>query len=65
MKPEYQNKGITALIFEDLIKVMHRYQVKYAESNPELETNLSVMLQWNYFKKVHHKRRRAFYKKLV
>lgn len=65
VKPEYQNKGITALIFEDLIKVMHRYQVKYAESNPELETNLSVMLQWNYFKKVHHKRRRAFYKKLV
>lgn len=65
VKPEYQNKGITALIFEDLIKVMNKYQVKYAESNPELESNLSVMMQWNYFKKVNHKRRRAFCKKLV
>lgn len=65
VKPEYQNKGITALIFEDLIKVMNKYQVKYAESNPELESNLSIMMQWNYFKKVHHKRRRAFQKKLV
>lgn len=64
VKPEYQNKGVTALIFEDLIKVMNKYQVKYAESNPELETNISVMLQWNYFKKVHHKRRRAYVKEL-
>lgn len=64
VKPEYQNKGVNALIFEDLIKVMNKYQVKYAESNPELETNLSVMLQWNYFKKVHHKRRRAYVKGL-
>lgn len=65
VKPEYQNKGITALIFEDLIKVMNKYQVKYAESNPELETNLGIMLQWNYFKKVNHKRRRAYYKSLI
>lgn len=64
VKPEYQNKGVNALIFEDLIKVMNRYQVKYAESNPELETNVSVMLQWNNFKKVHHKRRRVFVKRL-
>ena len=64
VKPEYQNKGVTALIFEDLIEVMNRYQVRYAESNPELETNISMMLQWNYFKKVHHKRRRVFVKKL-
>lgn len=64
VKPEYQNKGVTAIIFEDLIKVMNKYHVKYAESNPELETNINIMLQWNYFKKVHHKRRRAYVKGL-
>ena len=64
VKPEYQNKGITALIFEDLIKVMHRYQVKYAESNPELETNMAVQLQWSYFERKHHKTRRVFIKEL-
>lgn len=63
--PEYQNKGVNALIFEDLIPVMNDYQVKYVESNPELETNMSVMLQWNNFKKVNHKRRRSFIKELM
>lgn len=63
--PEYQNKGVNALIFEYLIPVMNRYQVKYVESNPELETNMSVMLQWNNFKKVNHKRRRSYIKELV
>ncbi len=64
VKPEYQKKGVTALIFEDLIQVTNKYQVKYAESNPELETNISVMLQWNYFKKINHKRRRVYIKTL-
>lgn len=63
--PEYQNKGVNALIFEELIPVMNDYQVKYVESNPELETNMSVQLQWNNFKKVNHKRRRSFIKELV
>lgn len=63
--PEYQNKGVNALIFEDLIPVMNEYQVKYVESNPELETNMSVMLQWNSFKKVNHKKRRSYIKDLL
>lgn len=62
--PEYQNKGVNALIFEDLIPVIKSFGVEYVESNPELETNLSVQLQWNYFEKVHHKTRRAYIKEL-
>lgn len=62
--PDYQQKGVNALIFEDLIPIVNKYQVKYVESNPELEDNKSVQAQWNDFKKVHHKSRRAYVKKL-
>lgn len=62
--PDYQQKGVNALIFEDLIPIINEYQVKYVESNPELEDNRGVQAQWNDFKKVHHKTRRAYVKKL-
>lgn len=62
--PDYQQKGVNALIFEDFIPIANQYQVKYVESNPELEDNMGVQTQWNDFKKVHHKTRRAYVKKL-
>lgn len=62
--PEYQNKGVNALIFNDLIPVYQKLGVEYAESNPELESNNAVQAQWDYFKREHHKTRRAFIKKL-
>ncbi len=62
--PEYQNKGVNALLFDDLIPIYRRLGVVYAESNPELETNMAVQLQWNYFERKHHKTRRAYIKQL-
>lgn len=62
--PEYQNKGVNALLFNDLIPVYRSVGAVYAESNPELETNSAVQAQWDYFKREHHKSRRAFIKKL-
>jgi GNAT superfamily N-acetyltransferase len=62
--PEYQNKGVNALVFNDLIPVYNKVGAVYAESNPELETNNAVQAQWDYFKIEHHKKRRAFSKKL-
>ena len=62
--PEYQNKGVNALLFNDLIPVYRKLGVVYAESNPELELNTAVQAQWDYFKREHHKSRRAFIKKL-
>lgn len=62
--PEYQNKGVNALLFNDLIPVYRSVGAVYAESNPELETNSAVQAQWDYFKREHHKTRRAFIKKL-
>jgi len=62
--PEYQNKGVNALLFTDLIPVFNRLGFKYAESNPELETNQKIQSQWDYFEVKHHKTRRAFIKHL-
>lgn len=62
--PEYQSKGVNALLFNDLIPVYQKNGVEYAESNPELETNSAVQAQWDYFKREHHKTRRAFIKTL-
>ncbi len=62
VKPEYQNKGINALLFSDLIPVYQKLGFVYAESNPELEMNGKVQAQWDYFRTEQHKRRRAFIK---
>ena len=64
VKPEYQNKGANALLFQDLIPYYIKYGYKYAESNPEMETNAKVQGQWEYFKNRQHRRRRSFYKNL-
>ncbi len=64
IKPEYQNKGVNALLFSDLIPVYKKLGFIFAESNPELELNGKVQAQWDYFKTEQHKRRRAFIKKI-
>jgi GNAT superfamily N-acetyltransferase len=64
VKPEYQNKGVNALLFSDLIPVYQQLGFEYAESNPELELNGKVQAQWEYFKTEQHKRRRAFVKEI-
>ncbi|NCC10801.1 MAG: N-acetyltransferase [Bacteroidia bacterium] len=62
VKPEYQNKGVNALLFYDLIPTYKKLGFIFAESNPELEVNGKVQAQWEYFKTEQHKRRRAFTK---
>ncbi len=64
VKPEYQNKGVNALLFSDLIPIYKKLGFVFAESNPELEMNGKVQAQWDYFKTEQHKRRRAFIKKI-
>ena len=62
--PEYQSKGVNALLFNDLIPIYKSLGVVYAESNPELESNNAVQAQWDYFKREHHKTRRVFIQQL-
>ncbi len=60
--PEYQAKGVNALIFNDLLPGYIANGYKYAESNPELESNENVQKQWEYFERRQHRRRRAWKK---
>lgn len=64
VKPEYQNKGVNALLFADLIPHYIKAGFKHAETNPELVGNDKVRSQWEYFDTRLHKRRRAFRKPL-
>lgn len=62
--PEYQNKGVNALLFTELIPTFRKMGYKYAESNVEMETNESVQKQWEYFERRQHKRRRCYRKEI-
>ena len=64
VRPDYQSKGVNALLFSDLIPVFNQNGYDYAESNPELEDNNKVQSQWQYFEREQHRRRRAYRKKL-
>ena len=62
--PDYQNKGVNALFFQDLLKYYIKNGYKYAESNPEMETNAKVQSQWGLFNPRQHRRRRSYAKEL-
>ena len=48
VKPEYQNKGVNALLFSDLLPVYQQLGFKYADSNPALELNGKVQAPVSY-----------------
>jgi ribosomal protein S18 acetylase RimI-like enzyme len=58
--PEYQNKGVAAIVFREMHKVFTKRGVKYIETNPELEENSKVQLLWKNFQPVMHKKRKTF-----
>ena len=60
VKPEYQNKGVNAMLMNDLFHKIRKKGYKYAETNPELEHNLKVQAQWEPFDKIRHKHRRIY-----
>lgn len=64
ISPEYQGKGVNAMIFNDFIPSAHKSGFHFAESNPELEQNNKVSSLWDGFNAEHHKTRRAFMKKI-
>lgn len=60
VRPEYQSKGVNALLFTHLIPNFIAGGYKYAESNLELEGNENVQKQWENFERRQHRRRRAW-----
>ena len=64
VKPEYQSKGVFAMLFSKLLGNFIDMKLVDVESNPELEDNKKMLAQWDDFDKEQHKRRRAFKKNL-
>ena len=64
VKPEYQSKGVNALLFQDLIPQYIKCGFKWAESNPEMADKAKVQSQWEYFTRRQHRRRVAVSKSL-
>jgi GNAT superfamily N-acetyltransferase len=62
--PDYQGKGINAILINEMNLVYKKLGIKKVESNPELEMNRLVQAQWKYFTRRQHKRRRCFIKQL-
>ena len=58
--PEYQRRGVTAIIFKEIHDVFQKKGVKYLETNPELEENKNIQLLWQDYNPVNHKRRRTY-----
>ncbi|WP_177733767.1 GNAT family N-acetyltransferase [Flavobacterium inviolabile] len=62
--PEYQNKGVTALIMKRMYQVFNERGIKSVETNPQLEENKKIQQLWKNFNPVIHKRRKTFRKDL-
>lgn len=58
--PEYQGKGVTAMMFRNVILNFITYGVTQCETNPELEDNLAVQASWKNYDPTLHKRRRTY-----
>ncbi|MDO4763045.1 MAG: GNAT family N-acetyltransferase [Flavobacteriaceae bacterium] len=58
--PDYQKRGVTAIIFKEIYDAFKKKGVKYLETNPELEENTSVQALWQDYNPVNHKRRRTY-----
>ena len=63
--PEYQKKGINALMIHSVFSNLSKKGIRLFESGIHLETNEAVLKQWRDFEFREHKRRRCFIKQLT
>lgn len=65
VKPEYQARGLTAILMTEITRNCLAQGVQGAETNPELESNTQVQALWKHYDARQHKRRRCFLKSLA
>lgn len=64
IEPEYQGKGLTAVIFNEMQVLFNSKGITTVETNPELVENTAVQLLWKDYNPVKHKERSTFRKDL-
>ena len=55
--PEYQKKGVTAIVFDEFFKTYKEKGVEKLIITPELEENKNIQLIWKNFNPVYYKKR--------
>ncbi len=65
IRPDHQNMGVMAVLFNDIIQKAITNGFKKAETNMEYESNDRMQSLWKYFEHRQHKRRRSYFKYLV
>ena len=64
IRPDFQNKGVTAIIFNEYHNTFTRKGIVNCIRTPELEENVAIRQMWKHFEPVTHKRRRTYRKDL-
>jgi GNAT superfamily N-acetyltransferase len=64
VRPDYQDKGINSLFFQDQIPYVNKYKIKRLETTAILETNTKNIANFTQFDHKMHKRRRAYIKQI-
>ena len=64
VRPDFQNKGIIAILFNELQKFYNKFGIKEVETNPELIENTAIQQLWKNFDNVQHKNRATFTKSI-
>ena len=62
--PDYQNKGVHAIIFDQYTKTFKTKGIENCIRTPELEDNEAIYKLWKDFNPVTHKRRRTYKKSI-
>jgi GNAT superfamily N-acetyltransferase len=62
--PEYQSKGVTAIIFEEYYKTFKEKGILECIRTPELEDNIAIHQLWKHFDPVTFRRRRTYRKEI-
>ena len=62
--PEYQNKGVTAIIFNEYYKTFNKKGIEMCYRTPELEDNIAIRQMWKHFDPKIFKRRCTYKKDL-
>jgi len=62
--PEYAKKGVATILLKEIMDLMIEDNLEYAETNLNLENNISIINQWKNFDTIQHKRRRCFVMKI-
>ena len=58
--PDFQNKGVTAILLNEIQTTLNQMGVKIIETNPELEENTAIQRLWKNYKHRIHKKRATY-----